>query len=198
MLLNRKEYLLTDLQRNVIEMLNVCVPRRVEDDTPFNGQSVYIYAYDPYERDTVDGYCWNESVYNEGEFVVKQASDILFWSPVIWFHERIDVHINLKMLMDGYVGLNKAGLCAMQFTFFAVKYPDPRIMTLPDYDKQGDYYFPRTITPSTKLSVFTPVYGYYEGAQRWWQFGDEVEDISYYMPDMRLELELLDGLFGEP
>jgi len=177
---------MSDFQLAIIMMNNVCVPRPVDYEKPFRGQSVFVYGLDDEEDNTFDGYAWDQAVYDGEEFKTP-IKDILYWSPAVYYSQVSDIFDRQK----------SAPYLVMQLTYFAVKYPNPRIMNIPYPEKQSDYYYPRVCREDTGLGVFTPVYGRFEGMPGWWH-NNGVKRITHFLPDPRIEPELLNVIFGAP
>lgn len=194
-----------DINSIVNQMNVVCVPRRVEDDTPFRGQSIFVFAYDKGQSNTFDGYCWRECVYDNGFYAGfnREIEDTLFWSPAL-FYSRGD---SLASFILGRAGVDtesatyymkEMARISLQYMYFVAKYPNPRIVDLPPYYKQEDYYYPRKLLETSRLDEFTPVYGVFKNKLAWWHNDGEVEEISHFMPDSRLDIYLINKQFPQP
>jgi hypothetical protein len=170
-------------------MKEVCVPRPAESDEPFEMQSVYVFA-------RKDGqYEWLTSVWGDGEFHVEsRGEDVLFWSPGVFYVTVRDMVLDK---VTGDISAITQARIALQYLFFELMYPDPRDMQLSP-TKQSAYYFPQEIGDGSELSRYTPVFGEIDGDYGWWHNDGQVEDISHYLPDCRLETGLLDEIFGDP
>ena len=82
---------MSDIYQLVQMMNSVCVPRPVDKEKPFDNQSVFVYSFDEDEEDTFDGYCWNEAAWSGGEFSHDGLSDVLFWSPAVFYTDIKDM-----------------------------------------------------------------------------------------------------------
>ena len=188
---------MSDFQQSVMLMHSVCEPRTLKQEKPFETQSVFVYAYDEDEDFTLDGYCWNQGMYADGEFHhASSVSDVLYWSPAVYFSLPEDF---IRAMFEGSgIGVNKSGLVMTNLMFLSVKYPDPRTMNLPVPQKQSEIYYPRPMNIDVELDAFHPVYGEHEGKLSWWYNDGDVENITHYMPDNRIEPSLLRDLFPNP
>ena len=182
---------MSNFYRSLTVMNNVCIPRKLGDDTPFDGQSLFVYGYDDKEDDTFDGYGWCSGAFFKGEFL-SIASNIMYWSPAIYYLTPAG------SIMQKQKGYNpEIAFIQMNLTYMAVKYPNPRIITLPECEEQEKYYRPLEIKEDTILDEYNPVYGEYTNISGWWHNKD-VKNATHYLPDSRLEPPLLDMVFGKP
>ncbi len=186
---------MSDFQLAITIMNNVCIPRPVDFENPFRGQSVFVYGYDDEEDDTFDGYVWEQAVFDGVDFRTV-LEDILYWSPAVFYSQPMDY---FSFTEDGVVEFHEPSRehLIMQLTYFAVKYSNPRIMELPKPEKQSEYYYPRVCRENTGLDDFTPVFGYFKDKLGWWN-NVGVKGITHFFPDPRVEPELLNVIFGAP
>lgn len=184
-------------------MKQVCLPRKIEWEKPFEKQSVFLYGYDA-EEDTVwDGYCWAEGIYINGAFQTT-VENLTHWSPCIYSKmvtsSKAEVVALLESLKDGGTELHVTSkdFLVSQHIFFALMYPDPRKMKLEKPQPQVEYYKPIPYTENSYIHELTPLYGFWEDSYGWWMNDGAVKDVTHYLPDCRLESPLLDEIIGDP
>ena len=182
-------------------MKSVCQPRKMEWEKPFNQQSIFVYGYDPQEDLIWDGFHWTEGIYIDGE-IRSDIKKITHWSPAVFYSSSMGMYEELEAVVEwirngDYMPATTRTFVLSQNMFFALYYPDPRKMKLEKPQVQSEYYKPLSYEEN-RLHELTPIYGFWRSRYGWWRNDGAVKDVSYYMPDCRLELKLLEKIFGDP